>query len=285
MPTNFIHNILQAEIPPPESAWDKIAAELDKLEHPLFVNKVAGASIEPPASVWNKVADAINETPAARKIPMGASWAKWTAAAIAAGLIIYSVTYFINPGKSPSAFSSNETASKKENNSSAATNPSGGNISTPTDTSRIDPAVGSRPSSGTSENERSGNSKRNLTAISRKQEPPVRHALIESTLAENGITQPTEAEDKVSANVSSSTPNYILPPDYYFVTAPNGERVKISSKFSGAVASLFGGDNVDYLWKNRFDSWKSKLMTSPSFIPSAGNFLDIAELKDLLKEQ
>jgi hypothetical protein len=69
------------------------------------------------------------------------------------------------------------------------------------------------------------------------------------------------------------------------VTAPNGEHVRISSKFSDAVTSLIGGDNVDYFWKSRFDSWKSKLMTNPSFIPSAGNFLDIAELKDLLKEQ
>jgi len=281
MPTNFIHTILQAEIPPPESAWDKIAAELDKLEHPLFVNKLVEASIEPPASVWKKVADALNETPAARKIPMRGSWTRWTAAAIVAGLIIFSVTYFFNTGKSPSALSGNETISKKENNSSAATNPSGGIISTPTDTPKIDPAAGNRPLSSTAENENSGGNKRNL----RKQEPAMRHALIESTLTENGNSRPYDAEDRVSANVSTSTPNYIPPPDYYVVTAPNGEQVKISSKFSGAVASLFGGDNVDYLWKNRFDSWKSKLMTSPSFIPSAGNFLDIAELKDLLKEQ
>ena len=94
-----------------------------------------------------------------------------------------------------------------------------------------------------------------------------------------------ESQPNVSDNVSASSAKYIPPPDYYVVTAPNGEKTKISTKFSNAVASLMGGDNVDYLWKSRFDNWKTKLISSPSFIPAAGNFLDIAELKDLIKEQ
>jgi hypothetical protein len=281
MPTSFTHKILQAEILPPESAWDKIAAELDKLEHPLFVNKVAGASIEPPASVWDKVADAINDTPASRKIPLSTRWLKWTAAAIVAGLIIFSATFLFNSGNTPPALSDNETVSKKENSASPSTNSTSDNNSATTDTLSAHPSIGVKSLSS----EGQSSSKKSIAGTGRKPEPPVRHALIETSSAENGVSQPTETEDKVSSNVSTSTPNYIPAPDYFVVTAPNGERVKISSKFSEAVASLVGGDNVDYLWKNRFDSWKSKLMTSPSFIPSAGNFLDIAELKDLLKEQ
>ena len=275
MPTNFTHKILNAEIQPPESAWEKIAAELDKMDSNHFVNKLQAASIDPPASVWNNVAAALEKPTQAKRFPLNARWLKWSAAAVIAGLVIFSGINLLKSDKTTNGISGNETAMNKDTNTAPAVQPNTNNNSSAGTTVPI------RPTTILAENNTRSAPKRTR----KPQDQPVRHAQIETAEVEKGIEQKTENESKVSNSVSSSAANLIPAPDYYLVTAPNGDRVKISSKFSGAVASLFGGDNVDYLWKSRFDSWKSKLMTNPSFIPSAGNFLDIAELKDLLKEQ
>jgi hypothetical protein len=279
MSSNLSNKILNAEIPPPESAWDKIAAELEKSESPHFINKMAGASIEPPARVWDKVADALDESSPSKVFRIKRSWLKWTAAAAVIGLTIFSASYFFNGGKEPPAVSTKENGSGKEVNSAASTDAATKASPIPGNIARIN------AESKLTDNALLASNKRNLVGTTRKKEPPVRYAMVESPETENTLAKTTDGEPKVNNNISSDAASYIQAPDYFVVTAPNGERVKISSKFSEAVASLFGGDNVDYLWKSRFDSWKSKLMTNPSFIPAAGNFLDIVELKDLLKEQ
>jgi len=276
MPTNFTHKILNAEIQPPESAWDKIAAELDKIDSNHFVNRLQAASIDPPADVWNNVAAALENPRQARKFRLNAPWMKWTAAAVVAGLLIISAIKFLDFGKTAGGTSGQETAMNKENTKTPSLNP---NNSSPGTTAAVSPTT------ILADNNTRPTHKRSMVNTRKSQGLPVRHAQIETTEIENANEQKTGNESKVNNNVSSSATNLIPAPDYYVVTAPNGERVRISSKFSDAVTSLIGGDNVDYFWKSRFDSWKSKLMTNPSFIPSAGNFLDIAELKDLLKEQ
>ena len=279
MNSNLSNKVLNAEIPPPESAWDKIAAELEKSESPHFINKLADASIEPPARVWDKVADALDGPTPSRVFRINRSWLKWTAAAAVLGLFIFSATYFFSGGKEPPAVSSKENSSSKKVNSAAPTNAATKASPIPVDIARIS------TESNLQENALSTSNKRSLAGTIRRKDPPVRYAMVESPETANTLAKTTDGEPKVNNNVSSDAASYIPAPDYFVVTAPNGECVKISSKFSEAVASLFGGDNVDYLWKSRFDSWKSKLITNPSFIPAAGNFLDIAELKDLLKEQ
>jgi hypothetical protein len=38
------------------------------------------------------------------------------------------------------------------------------------------------------------------------------------------------------------------------------------------------------LWKWLFDEWRKKLLYQDSFIPTATNFLDIMEMKEILHE-
>jgi len=38
MSNNLSHKMINVEIPPPASAWEKIAAELEKLNHPQFID-------------------------------------------------------------------------------------------------------------------------------------------------------------------------------------------------------------------------------------------------------
>ena len=277
MTPNFTHKLLNAEIQPPDSAWEHIAAELDKLDGSGFVHKVAEASIEPPPMVWQNVASALN-SPRAKTIPLNSPWVKWAAAAAIIGVIVVVAINYLNSGDRNSLVSAGKGEPKNETNVSPSTS-NNSNESSPGTSASVNPdtrlADNIRPLTKRIE----PRTTRNQTQV------PVRHATIESAGIEKQELLGSDGEPRLNNNIPSNSATFIPAPDYFVVTAPNGEKVRISSKFSDAVASLYGGDNIDYYWKWRFDSWKSKLITNPSFIPSAGNFLDIAELKDMLKEQ
>ena len=274
MSNNLSHKMINVEIPPPASAWEKIAAELERLKHPQFVDKIASASIEPPASAWENVASSLDNAAGRKVVGLNTRWMKWAAAAVVIGLIAFSATFILRPNQEEESVSA--SLPKKENEAIASANAM----------KRI-PSSGDdiHPSIVLVDNLRGVRTAQNFSTGNGSKESLVRHASIETAGVEKPISKNTEGEHKISDNISSTSSHFIPAPEYYVVTAPNGDRVKISSKFSDAVTSLYGGDNVDYLWKSRFDSWKSKLMNNPSFIPAAGNFLDIVELKELLKEQ
>jgi len=277
MTPNFTHKILHAEIQPPDSAWEHIAAELDKLDGSGFVHKVAEASIEPPPLVWQNVASALNASQT-KTIPLNRPWMKWAAVAAIVGAIAIVAINFLNSTNRDSLVSEGKGESKNETNVTPSTSDNS-NESSPGTSASLNPdtrlADNVRPLTKRSE----GQTTRGQSQF------PVRHAAIESAGIEKQELLGSENEPRLSNNIPPTSATFIPAPDYFVVTAPNGEKVRISSKFSDAVASLYGGDNIDYYWKWQFDSWKSKLITNPSFIPSAGNFLDIAELKDMLKEQ
>jgi hypothetical protein len=73
---------------------------------------------------------------------------------------------------------------------------------------------------------------------------------------------------------------------YLIISAPNGDRTKISSKFANVIRYLDNDEQGDdgEAWKKRFQEWRRKIIQS-AFIPSSGNFLDIADLKELLEEK
>ena len=78
--------------------------------------------------------------------------------------------------------------------------------------------------------------------------------------------------------------------NYIIVTSPNGEQTKISRKFlkmlsvmnTGPYNNLMNAEN--FQWKLRFEEWRSKLLQQATYIPTANNFLDIMDLKELLEE-
>jgi len=273
MAYSFIHRILHAEIPPPASCWDKIAGELDKNEPKNFIDKLSAASVEPPPSVWNRISESLGSTSSRRSVVV--NWMKWSAAAVIAGGLIITASFYLTSQKKDIT-ASNSPNKESSNNSSTTedkTNQSPDTTIAKDSSGAIAQNIIITTNNGT-------NSPRSTSMLI-----PVRHATIEAPAQDNDLSQLRGSPPNISDNVSPDAAKYIPAPDYYVVTAPNGERVKISSKFSDAVVSLVGGDNVDYLWKSKFDNWKAKLISNPSFIPAAGNFLDIAELKDLLKEQ
>jgi hypothetical protein len=274
MASNFIHKLMHAEIPPPESAWDKIAAELEKSDANSFVHKLRNASVEPPVSVWPKVLGSFDEIkPAGTGGILAKGWFKWSAAAVLVGLVAITALFLFNSSNS----SSNKAARNEQpaKQSPSTVQPKQADTQNRKEDNSIVVSDEAAIAEQASAKNRPAPRKKNNTTR-------VKYAVVESSELPGPVY---ENDPRVINNVPVSSANYIPAPDHYVVTAPNGERVRISAKFSDAVTSLFGGDNVDYLWKSKFDSWKTKLISNPSFMPAAGNFLDIAELKDLLKEQ
>jgi hypothetical protein len=82
--------------------------------------------------------------------------------------------------------------------------------------------------------------------------------------------------------------------EFFTIQGPNGEPIQVSVKFKDVI-HLLNLDTVDEeqsdklfseskSWREKFKAWKEK-MSQSSYTPDSGNFLDIAELIQLLKEE
>ncbi len=85
------------------------------------------------------------------------------------------------------------------------------------------------------------------------------------------------------------------PNTYISITGPDGQTIKVSSKFSNLIGYLTDKnpelqENLDVIikesakWKNTFAKWRDK-MTNNAVAPSLSNFMDIIELSNILEEK
>ncbi len=100
-------------------------------------------------------------------------------------------------------------------------------------------------------------------------------------------------------DVNGETPMDIslmnAPNSYISVTGPDGQSVKVSSKFSNLINLLndknpAAVENIDIIisesakWRSTFANWREK-MTNNSIAPSISNFMDIIELSKMLESK
>lgn len=78
---------------------------------------------------------------------------------------------------------------------------------------------------------------------------------------------------------------------YIVVTSPNGDQTKISRKFLHYLSYLNGDypytemNSEGRQWRSRFEEWRNELLKEASFIPTANNFFDIFQLKELIEDR
>lgn len=78
---------------------------------------------------------------------------------------------------------------------------------------------------------------------------------------------------------------------YIVVTSPNGDQTRISRKFLHYLSYLNGDysyadmNSEGQQWKTRFEEWRNELLKEASFIPTANNFFDIFQLKELIEDR
>ncbi|MES2429615.1 MAG: hypothetical protein V4556_01685 [Bacteroidota bacterium] len=265
MSDNWQHRIFEHEEKPPANAWENIARELDAIEK-------------------DKSTPVLTVVKNKRII-----YLRIAAAACIAGIIFSGIWFYTSDKKGTSSTDINTSLAGKQI-----------------------PSVPSAPSVSPSKpNEDIKVANENISAVSKM---PISKKKI--------VTKPTEEEETVTelqyANVEKVDPlatDPILnkekligtsgeqindislmtsPNSYVSIIGPNGQEVKVSSKFSNLLGYINGSavqeeENLDKIinesnfWKSKFKSWREKMINN-NVSPSPSNFMDIIDLSKLLEE-
>jgi hypothetical protein len=291
------NKLQQFEIAPPPAVWEKLSRQIDE-EFVAADNRLAAkleeASMPAPAGAWDKINAELtgNAFVGDQRVKVVPLYKRIAVAAIVTGILFLGGLYFLN-------------INKPENNI------------VKTVPEKIIP-----PAASTEQPKKSDTGNSTLMAANEKPVPKFTRAVNRPLPkpripAQNAIAAvdytpyPEQAPlydlQTVSAlqPVSVSAPplrdkkgNIILdaslisnPDDEYItVTGPNGKQTKISSKFLsclGYINATLTSNEVDtraIQCKTQFEEWRKKILAQPAFIPTANNFFDIFELKDLLQE-
>ena len=267
---------------PPEKAWDKIAAALDKEE---FANRLYNYEQMPPAKAWNKIVAALdeahieNEFPSklyhAEAMPPANAWEKITgllnaddpaviqmpkrnfpilryaAAAVVIGFIAFVVIKFA--GKSTAdADGRNDVAIQKPDTSSS---PTDNNFHANTDEEAQEPVRNDENS--------------NAIVVREASRTFIKKVKNKYAVSENiDATEPIYA----SNDYWEHTPN--LSERYIMLMTPNGV-IRMSKKW-GTLICCVSGQEQDEDCKDQIKKWQEKLAASPA--NSTGNFMDILSL-------
>jgi hypothetical protein len=293
MSENFQHKILNFEIVPPKEVWNKILLQLDeevKVEDSVISQKIYDYEIIPPAFILQNVLSEINTeakaTPPSRifKFPMK----RVAIAAVAIGVMALALFYFVASDTSiksitPTAETTPtvDTIGNKplitEQDTQAKAEP---DIATPSYTS-LEKSINRKSDFSGSRDLRNGRKKGYKTL----------NLLLSANAAYPiSVYAPPICDD--DGNIILDEDLISAPDDnYIIVTSPNGEQTKVSRKFLKMLIvmngqSINGGyfNAEGYKLKARFEEWRSKLLQQASYIPTANNFLDIVDLKDMLQE-
>ena len=276
MSENFTNRILMAEIQPPDFIWGRIAGELDAAKQKGFVQKLADAEVIPPVNAWENIQSRLSQSET-RVVPMRTKWVKYAVAAVTIGVLAVGAFFLFNTNKQSAGVVSTEqpdTNSVASKNDQPVTAPEGV-INNSSDLASAD--------AGKSDNPPVRVPARSTSSKSSN----VRYASVEPVQTSNISEYISEPNQGLNENIPSGMKASIPAPEYYTIQAPNGQPVKIAARFSGAVNYLFNADDKsDYSsWKVKLDNWRNKLMSNPSYIPTASNFLDILELREMMKDQ
>ena len=264
MSNNWQDRIYNHEETPPKSVWDAIAKELDKNEKEKSPEKKNNTKI-----IYWKIA----------------------AAASVIFVLIATALYFNKPGRNskPDAASVPAVHSPKKIVKSLHTD--------------IKPALASAKTKSTGSDSFALKTsplkcKKIISPFHTKEKvinlQPTMYAKSEESKPQ--ITNPEINYKEKLKDINGKEINDIAlmntPNSYISFIGPNGQEVKLSSKFSNIIGYLNNPETEEYLdkvisesafWRNKFKQWRDK-MTSNSLAPSPSNFMDIIELSKLLSE-
>lgn len=275
------YKMYQHEETPPPGVWDAIAVRLDDdEEHATLAGKMTVYETKPPANAWDHIAaslDTVNTGNSATIIPIQSSSNKrktrWLVAAVMAGLVILTAWWLLQ--------GNNKNRVKDTADNTAAAIPQQDSNHSPAATEQDLPPKEITYADNRSNNRRPAN-RSNGRAL--KYAAAVNYPSYNSEYPIIINSTPIHEE---SSTVVRDRNQQTMNGDYLIISAPNGDRTRISSKFANVIRYLndddAGQSGEAEAWKKRFQDWRKKIMQS-AFIPSTGNFLDIADLKELVEE-
>ncbi|NML23040.1 hypothetical protein HHL16_19335 [Pseudoflavitalea sp. G-6-1-2] len=312
MASNIQHTLANLEMAPPQGSWDQLSARLDAeydLPEIALAQKLDAAALQPPANAWAAIAAAIpseavqpkqtiqptftEEATPAKVVPF--SLKKIAVAAAVLGIIALGSWYLLRTNSAGIPPVQQSVAAQKENEQPASPSSIPQPAVAPPVIAQKEHDQAVKPLRASDKNEQSINA---ATAISStdigndavvEEITPANPVTVKATATEAPATIPDrpyrDARGKVVMDM-----NLLNNPgtQYVTVTAPNGEQTRINKKFLPVLTFLnTGADNGQFnnTLKQRFQKWRNQLIQQASFVPSATNFLDIMELKELLQDK
>ena len=323
MNSNWLHRILKHTETPPEGAWKSICATLDeegtvrqdlqaKLQQyevapPVavmenifnrvaedddaalqFPERILNYSQEPPRTAWKNIVTQLDED-SGKVVPLIKNTRTMYLRAAAAVLIIIAGSVWIL-SKQKTGIGEEQAVVKPKNqlitlpdSNSGKTAPAPAPTAekqTPVDALAYQPG-----------NRTLSNPSALLDTLS--------SAYVPGHRTENLALAPAPGNKEKLQNGTGETPMDIslmnTPNTYISVTGPDGQTVKVSSKFSNLISYLNEEntgiqENLDLIikesakWRATFAAWRKK-MANNEVAPSLTNFMDIVELSKVLEEK
>ncbi len=298
------HILLDAEIPPPSSAWEKIQAEMDaalpyanlvkKLQHLEALppdgcwNKISSVldeqpasnylaelllanTVTPPASAWEKISRRLEVLPTAARQPKKISWVYYAAAAVVAGFLLFAAFQWL--------FQTGPRQSLAQHQPQTAWDAASSGMEeglTPEDLTEI-PA----DASYTEEERNDAALEASKKTYARLDFVPFRQSLPATSTATDYFELSELSEAGLSGQQEALFPNETKPNRYIMLMTPEGQLVRFSSKLSSLACCVSGEEETDEC-KMKMEKWRKKLLQAGANHP--GNFLDILDLVHALKE-
>ncbi len=294
----FKEKLFHAEATPPAGAWSKISQDLDNEQFLVFKEKFFRIEVAPPADAWDHIEAQLSETkvvPVRRKNNL---LIKVMAAAGLVGIMFFAANYLIvSDGEietvtaNQAGVSPEETEKKEQAKDDTRDNPE--SVQQP---SRLPYTIASSrvvsKNNDMPETEHTHSFEysqyrsydRNLSSVAVENMPFTDRMDISGGLNRKIRDQRGEIREDVSL--------LDLPNSYFMMTGPNGQSMRVSSKFRNTIQYLNTEGKEEWLdvilresryWKSVFKDWKDKVGNS-SFVPAIDNFMDIAELMKLIQE-
>ncbi|WP_462222188.1 hypothetical protein [Ferruginibacter sp.] len=329
MPTNWLNKILSHQVTPPEGVWVNITNELDKENETAatdfkikilafettapdkvlvnifntldeeeqqsstsFTERLYNYNAEAPADAWKNIASELDKSET-KIVPLQNNKKNqkviyFRMAAAASVIAIIATAIWLSSNKKDDAI--NSIASSVTPQSRQTNTPVAGTEKTTL------PASDTQEKKLTKEQTAYNPAKKATPA--QTQETPVAD-YVKGNKAEDLAQDPAIGNKEKLQTANGETPMDIAlmntPNTYISITGPDGQTIKVSSKFSNIIGYLTDKnpelqENLDVIikesakWKNTFAKWRDK-MTNNVVAPSLSNFMDIMELSNVLEEK
>ncbi len=280
----FAQKLTNFEETPPVSIWQSIHEKLEEEEKGKSVpvaNRLLAYSIPPPSFVWNNIATAINKEEA-NVIPIS-KYRKFAAAAAVITIVGCAIWFSINkPAATEPSLAVNSSPTSKQKETTVRVTPSISTIVKDKQENNLPKIVEETVDK----------------PIKSKNSNPIDFATLEKV---NPLaTNPFEGDDveqlkNSTGDIALNIDLIATPSTYMTIIGPDGQSIKISSKFSKQLGFFTERnpdaiENIDVIikdskiWRTKIATWKQKLNSS-SMSPSISNFMDVLEMSTILNEK
>ena len=294
MSVSFQQKLQRHEETPPPTVWNKIAKQLDEEFLPADSRlslTLEHASIDPPEAAWLNIAPALHPEKTGKLVAF--PFKRIAVAAIVTGILVTGALYFFNNASSDGAPRQTQLAvvpaQPAPDSADLATTPlpdvQGNTRSSkiPVASSRVVHHAAYRPHAAV----REPVTKQTFVSFAGQASLPTMQP--QPTLPSITVSAPPIKDE--SGNIIMDL-KLITEPDeqYITVTSPSGDQTRISNKFINCLSYINGNSSAADIdargaaCQAQFDRWRKKLLSEAAFIPTASNFLDIFEFRDLIQD-